>query len=98
MDPRAVAQTLTSALTAVSSQIGTYFSDSGRFQREFVFPGATFALALLGLLMLLVGPDVPRAWWDSLGTDLKLLVTGLLALLLVLFAEASRVLTVTIRQ
>lgn len=98
MSPLAeLAAGLPKALSAAVSQVSTYF-DSKRLKSEFTIPATAFVLGCLAVLMAILGPDVPRAWWNGLTGDLKLLVMALLLVLLILITELSSHLALTVRQ
>lgn len=88
---------LPKALSAAVSQVSTYF-DSKRLKSEFTIPATAFVLGCLAVLMAILGPDVPRTWWNGLTGDLKLLVMALLLVLLILITELSSHLALTVRQ
>lgn len=98
MSPLAeLAAGLPKALSAAVSQVSTYF-EGKRLKSEFSIPATAFVLGCLAVLMAILGPDVPRAWWNGLTGDLKLLVMALLLLLLLLITELSNHLALTVRQ
>src|SRR4051812_15071130 len=95
---QALAGTLGSLVTAVTTQLSGYFADQNRLQRELVVPALAFLLGCLGLIFVLLGPDVPRAWWEGLPNDIRVLVGALAAISVVLVAELSRLLLTTVRK
>lgn len=85
-------------LAAVSSRLEGYFSEQNRLQPQFLFPTLGFLLGCLGLVMGVLTPGAPRAWWDSLNADVKLLFLGLLFLLFVLVEVIGSNLILLIRR
>lgn len=88
----------TDAVTAVADSFTSYFKKKERFNQEFFIPAAAFVMGFLAVLMAIMGPDVPRAWWGKLTGDLKLLVIALVILALVLITELSKPLVLLVRQ
>lgn len=93
-----LANGLPNLLASVSSRLESYFSEQSRFQPQFLFPTLGFLLGCLGLVMGLLTPGAPRAWWDGLNADVKLLFLALLFLLFILVEAISSNLVLLIRR
>lgn len=93
-----LANILPQAVTAVSSQIESYFKEPGRLSREALFPALAFILSCVAVAMGIVGPESLESWWKNLLPQFQLLVGALAVFLVVLASESSRILIGTVRQ
>lgn len=93
-----LANGLPNLLASVSSRLETYFTNQNRFQPQFLFPTLGFLLGCLGLIMGLLTPGAPRAWWDGLNADVKLLFLALLFLLFILVEAISSNLVLLVKR
>ncbi|MFZ2358573.1 MAG: hypothetical protein WA040_04450 [Anaerolineae bacterium] len=98
MTPSSLASVATEALAAVTSSISSYFQKKGRFSQEFFIPATAFVLACLAVVMAILGPGAPQVWWAGLTGEIKALAIALFLLTLVIVAEASKPLTLLVRQ
>ena len=96
----ALAGLASQVLSAVTSQVGSYFSVSKGVlpPRQYIVPSTAFVLACIGLAMVILGPTVPGAMWNGLLIDVRLLLTALLVIAFVVVTEASRNLAQLVRK